>query len=110
MVKAILINFIIVLPTSKTLATPTGLIAGAYTIAILNDATVAGSASLPYTAYAAPTVSSLDLSYGPVGGGTTVVITGTGFVDTGVVLAQFGGAAATGCARTSCVGWKKELR
>ncbi|HEX9506703.1 MAG TPA: IPT/TIG domain-containing protein, partial [Acidimicrobiia bacterium] len=41
-----------------------------------------------------PVVVSLDTTRGPVGGGTTVTITGSGFVD-GATVVTFGGVAAT---------------
>jgi hypothetical protein len=54
------------------------------------SATVAGD---QYTYAAAPTVSSLSVSSGPLAGGTTLVITGTNF--TGVTAVKFGTSNAT---------------
>ncbi|WP_022899088.1 IPT/TIG domain-containing protein [Humibacter albus] len=65
------------------------------------DVTVIGSSDCgtgtdadAYTYEAAPTIQSLTPSEGPVAGGTTVTITGTGF--TGATAVTFGGETATG--------------
>ncbi|MBB5035561.1 beta strand repeat-containing protein [Prosthecobacter vanneervenii] len=49
------------------------------------------AANTLYSYVAAPTVTSLSVSSGPTGGGTSVVITGTGF--TGASSVSFGGTA-----------------
>ena len=56
--------------------------------------TSATSAADHFTFVAGPTVSGISPTSGPTSGGTTVVITGTGF--TGATAVSFGGTAATG--------------
>lgn len=58
-----------------------------------NTAGGSGSAVLSEAPAAAPTVTAITPDYGPVAGGTTVTITGTGFVDGATV--DFDGSAAT---------------
>lgn len=79
--------------TELSVSAPAGA-AGAVTVAV----TTPGGTSVvtpdsAYTYLAVPTVSSLSLSSGPLGGGTTVTITGTGFTPGATV--QFGGVSAT---------------
>jgi large repetitive protein len=87
-------NLKIVSSTQITVTSPAG-------TAGLVDVTVTGlggvSATSPadqFTYVAAPTVTALSPSAGPLAGGTTVTITGTGFSGTPVV--DFGTVAATG--------------
>ena len=56
--------------------------------------TSATSVADQFTFVAGPTVSGISPTSGPTSGGTTVVITGTGF--TGATAVSFGGTAATG--------------
>ena len=77
--------------TSITATTPAHA-AGAVDVAV---ATAGGTATLTgsYTYVAAPTLTSISPSAGPVAGGTSVTITGTNF--TGTTSVTFGGTAAT---------------
>jgi hypothetical protein len=52
------------------------------------------SSTITYTALEAPTVTAVKPAMGPVGGGTTVTITGTNFED--VTAVHFGALAGTG--------------
>jgi hypothetical protein len=74
--------------TSLTVVTPSGT-AGE---TIVTVATPGDTATLDYT-YVAPTVSNISPASGPVAGGTTVVITGTGLASATDVL--FDGVAGT---------------
>jgi hypothetical protein len=82
-----------------------GRIAFIYIFTGLDDAALADRAAAiaadPYAMYAAapPTVDSLDVTSGPVAGGTAVSITGTGFDATPTVT--FGGESATSVVRVS---------
>ncbi|MEY3142913.1 MAG: hypothetical protein RLY21_1406, partial [Planctomycetota bacterium] len=71
--------------------TPTGT-AGAATVSVTN---AGGSASLPnaFTYVAPPTISAVTPNQGPTAGGTTVIITGSGFFVPATVT--IGGVAAT---------------
>ncbi|WP_354090132.1 IPT/TIG domain-containing protein [Brevundimonas faecalis] len=67
--------------------------AGAVTVSLT---TPGGSASNSFTYVSAPTVTSISPTAGPTGGGTTVIITGTGFSTAGSTGAvKFGAANAT---------------
>ncbi|MFC5373381.1 IPT/TIG domain-containing protein [Brevundimonas faecalis] len=67
--------------------------AGAVTVSLT---TPGGSASNSFTYVSAPTVTSISPTAGPTGGGTTVIITGTGFSAAGSTGAvKFGAANAT---------------
>ncbi len=70
--------------------------AGAVNVAVTNLSGQSGTGVALFTYQAAPTVTSLSISAGALAGGTTVTITGTGFI-TGAV-ATFGGVA---CAVTN---------
>ena len=83
---------------SVTFTSP-ALSAGAKTIVIVTDGGTAVT-QLTLTYYAAPTITSLDVTSGSASGGKTVVITGTNFV-TGQTTVTFGGAAATGITATT---------
>lgn len=67
--------------------------AGAYSVSVTNSDTQNGSLSSAYTYQPAPTVTSLSPSTGSVAGGTSVTITGTGFVSGATVT--IGGATCT---------------
>ena len=57
-----------------------------------------------YTYLSAPTVTSVSPGSGPVDGGNTVTINGTGFVvGTGYTVGQVGGSYATGCVATTTI-------
>ena len=78
--------------TTITCTTPAGS-AGAVTVTATNSDTQTGSLSSGYTYQAAPTVTSIDAVSGTTAGGTSVTITGTGFlIGVGVTL---GGSAGT---------------
>ncbi|AYV46331.1 hypothetical protein CFHF_15635 [Caulobacter flavus] len=69
--------------------------AGTYDIRVTTvGGTSATSAADQFTYVAAPTVTSISPTAGPIGGGTTVIITGTGL--SGATAVTFGGTAATG--------------
>ncbi|MGC7402303.1 IPT/TIG domain-containing protein [Pandoraea pneumonica] len=78
--------------TSLTATTPAGT-AGAVDVVVT---TPGGSRPLAngFTYYAVPAVSAISPTTGPTAGGTSVVITGTGFSN--VTAVSFGGTAATG--------------
>ncbi|KSV75556.1 hypothetical protein N185_17090 [Sinorhizobium sp. GW3] len=80
--------------TQITATAPTGT-AGAVDVLVTAPAgrTAIGTGN-QFTYVAAPTVTSVTPAMGPTGGGTTVVITGSGFLDATAVT--FGGTAATG--------------
>ncbi|MBC6981447.1 S-layer family protein, partial [Caulobacter sp. 17J80-11] len=71
--------------------------AGTYDVTVTTaGGTSATSAADQYTFVAAPTVTSLSPATGPTGGGTTVVITGTGFAAaSGTGAVKFGATNAT---------------
>ena len=85
-------NVVVVSSTSITATTPAHA-AGAVTVTVTNPGGQAGSLTNGFTYLVPPTVTSVSPNSGPVGGGTAVTITGTGFV-TGATVA-FGGTAAT---------------
>jgi len=84
-------SVIVVGPTSITCVTPAGA-AGLQTVAVTTPSGTGSNGSV-YTYVAAPTVSSVTPSIGPLAGAQAVTITGTNFV--GVTSVTFGGAAAT---------------
>jgi IPT/TIG domain len=91
--------------TSITATTP-GHAAGAVTVTVTNTDAQSGSCAGCFTYTAAPSVSSIAPTAGPLAGGTVVAITGTGFSTTpGATTVAFGASAATGVAcatTTSC--------
>ena len=64
--------------TSLTCVTP-AYAAGPYLVSVLNTDTQSGTAAGTFTYTETPTVTSASPSVGPVGGGTTITITGSGF-------------------------------
>jgi large repetitive protein len=69
--------------------------AGTYDITVATPGgTSATSAADQFTYIPAPTITSISPTAGPLGGGTTVTITGTNF--TGVTAVTFGGTSASG--------------
>jgi len=86
-------NVVVVNSTTITATTPAGN-AGAVTVTVTNPGGQGGSLTNGYTyAVGLPTVSGVSPNNGPVGGGTSVTITGTNFA-TGATV-TFGSAAAT---------------
>lgn len=67
--------------------------AGAKTVTVTNSDNQLGSLASAYTYQAAPTVSSVSLNAGALAGGTTITVTGTGFVSGATVTV--GGVACT---------------
>ncbi len=72
---------------------------GAVTVKVTNTDTQNGSAAALYTYQPAPTVSAVSPLYGPIGGGSVLTITGTGFVASATV--SVGGTACPVSAVTS---------
>ncbi len=85
-------NVVVVNSTTITATTPAGS-AGAVTVTVTNLGPQSGSLANGFTYISSPTVSSVSPTYGPVGGGTAVTITGTNFAAGATVT--FGGTAAT---------------
>lgn len=81
--------------TTITATTPTTSTSGVTTVAVTNPDTQSGSLAGGYTynPLAAPTVTAVSPNTGPAAGGTSITITGTGFV-TGATV-SIGGVAAT---------------
>ena len=86
-------TFTVVNDTTITLVTPAGL-AGDRSVRITTPGGISPvSPAATYTYAAAPSVTGLTPSVGPVAGGTQVTITGTGF--TGATSVSFGGSTVT---------------
>ena len=83
--------------TSVTVTTPSASAGAKDVVLTTTDGSVTSVGGFTY--YAAPTISSLDVTSGPTVGGTSVVITGTELAATSSVT--FGGTAATITARSS---------
>ncbi|MGE3610425.1 MAG: IPT/TIG domain-containing protein [Bacteriovoracaceae bacterium] len=83
----------VVNPTTITCTTPLSS-PGTVAVSVTNDDTQSGSTASLFTFVAAPTVTSVSPSAGALAGGTSVTITGTGFV-TGATV-SFGGSACAG--------------
>jgi hypothetical protein len=86
-------NYVVTSDTSITAVAPAAS-AGTVDVAV----TTAGGANTPsladeFTFIAVPSVSSLSPNRGPIGGGTSVTITGTGF--TGATAVTFGGTGTS---------------
>ncbi|MBI3650153.1 MAG: IPT/TIG domain-containing protein [Acidobacteria bacterium] len=82
----------VVSSTAITATTPAHT-AGAVNVVVTNTDTQSGTLTNGYTYNTAPSVTAISPTSGPVGGGTTVTITGTGFIAGATVT--LGGAAAT---------------
>ncbi|MEU9287903.1 IPT/TIG domain-containing protein [Streptomyces sp. NPDC048275] len=76
--------------TQITAVTPSG--SGTVNVNVITSQGTS-TQSVPFTYATAPTLSGLSPNQGPVSGGTTVTLTGTGF--TNVTAVRFGGVAAT---------------
>jgi Domain of unknown function (DUF1929)/IPT/TIG domain/Glyoxal oxidase N-terminus len=85
-------NVNVVSSTSIT-ATTAAHAAGAVSVVVTNSDAQSSTLSNAYTYIAAPTVTAINPSTGPIGGGTGLTITGTNFVSGATV--SFGGTAAT---------------
>jgi hypothetical protein len=85
-------SFTVVSSTSITATTPAGS-AGTASVLVTTPSGTSSSNTL-YTYQAAPTVTAISSSSGPLAGGQSVTITGTDF--TGATAVTIGGAAATG--------------
>ncbi|GAB6900663.1 beta strand repeat-containing protein [Kineosporia succinea] len=81
-------------PTQITATAPAGSAGPVDVTVVTSGGTSATSSADQYTYVAAPTVSNVSPATGPTTGGTSVVITGTGF--TGASSVTFGGIPATG--------------
>ncbi|MCL5289261.1 MAG: IPT/TIG domain-containing protein [Acidobacteria bacterium] len=79
--------------TSITAVTPAG-VAGSFSVTVINTDGQRGVLAGAFTYNPAPTVTSVSPTSGPTGGGTAVLITGTGFRAGATVT--FGATAATG--------------
>ena len=79
--------------TQITATAPAGTGVVDMTVTITGGATSATSSADQFTYVAVPTVTGLNPNSGPVAGGTSVIIAGTGFI--GATEVQFGGTAAT---------------
>jgi hypothetical protein len=87
-------SFSITSPTTITAVAPSSVLPGIVDVTVVNDsATSATSVADEFTYVAAPTITGVSPSVGPVSGGTAVTITGTGF--TGASAVTFGGVPAT---------------
>lgn len=86
-------DVVITSTTTLTATTPAGAPGPQDIVVSLGESGDTGTGLFTYTA-AAPTVSGISPTSGPAAGGTSVTITGTGFVSGATVT--IGGAAATG--------------
>ena len=68
--------------------------AGTYAVQVTNPDGQAGTLSGAYTYVAAPAITSVSPTSGPIGGGTTIAVSGTAFVPGATV--RVNGVAATG--------------
>ena len=86
-------DVVITSSTTLTATTPSGTPGAQDIVVSLGESGGTGAGLFTYTA-AAPTVTGISPSTGPVAGGTSVTITGTGFTSGATVT--IGGASATG--------------
>jgi hypothetical protein len=84
---------VVVSATSITATTPAHA-AGAVSVVVTNTDNQSGTLTNAFTYSPAPTVTAIAPTAGPASGGTSVTITGTGFLSGAMVT--IGGAAATG--------------
>lgn len=86
--------------TSITVTTPTSLVTGPVDVTVINPDTQQSVSAGGFTyAYPAPTITAVTPASGPAVGGTSIVITGTGFQVSPAV--RIGGTPATNVTRTS---------
>ncbi|WP_405584205.1 beta strand repeat-containing protein [Streptomyces sp. NBC_01190] len=83
------VAFTVVSPTQITATAP----AGTGTVNVTVTAPGGTSAGVPYTYVTAPVITTVNPAQGPVGGGNTVTLTGSGF--TGATAVTFGATPAT---------------
>ncbi len=86
-------SIVVVSSTSITCTTPSGS-AGAVDVTVTNPDTQFATSSGGFTYMVNPTVASVSPNIGPLAGGTSVTVTGTGFVAGSAV--SLGGSACTG--------------
>jgi hypothetical protein len=79
--------------TTLTCYTPAGAGTGSVTVRVTNDDLRAGQQSNAFTYAAGPAITAVSPASGPIAGGTTVTLTGTGFAGGDTV--RFGATAAT---------------
>jgi hypothetical protein len=84
-------SFTVTSPTSITAVSPAG--AGTVDVTVTGPAGTSPTSPADQFAYEPLTVTRVEPNRGPPGGGTTVIITGTGF--TGATAVHFGAASAT---------------
>jgi hypothetical protein len=68
--------------------------AGTVNVVVTNPDTQTGSLPSAFTYVASPAVTSISPTSGPASGGTSAIITGTGFNPIGTTVVAFGGTAA----------------
>ena len=83
--------FAVTSPTSITVTSPAHLTPGTVDVVVEGD--FGNADPLDFEYFVAPTITLVDPTEGPVGGGTVVTITGTGF--TGATSVTFGGIPGT---------------
>ncbi len=86
-------NVMVASPTSVTATAPAGTAGAAVTVTVTAPGGAASVGSPQFTYATAPTVSAVNPTVGPTAGGTSVTISGTGFVSGATV--RFGSNAAT---------------
>ena len=94
----------VVSPTEITAATGGGALAGTFNVFVTSPAGTSGANSGDLFAYepeSAPTVSAVSPSSGPTSGGTSITITGTGFVSGATVVIGQGKGTTGAIAATS---------
>ena len=85
---------IVVSATSITATTPPGT-AGAQSVVVNNPDSKYSNGNTKFTYVPAPTTTSISPIIGPLAGGTSVTIAGTGFATSGTVTVTIGGTTAT---------------
>ncbi|NLU75294.1 cell shape-determining protein [Streptomyces sp. HNM0575] len=89
---AVSAGYVNVNDTQITATAPPG--QGAVPVSVTTAAGTSNSVTYAYTTAPAPTLTDLNPHYGPIGGGNTVIITGTNL--SGTTAVHFGAEAATG--------------